>query len=57
MKYLLSLSAALLVVAGMPAMAQKNGGNSLVTQAITAEGGEAALRALKGVSMKGTARF
>jgi glyoxylase-like metal-dependent hydrolase (beta-lactamase superfamily II) len=55
MKYLISLSAVLLAVAGQPAHAQKN--NSLVSQAITAEGGESALRALKGVSMTGTAHF
>jgi glyoxylase-like metal-dependent hydrolase (beta-lactamase superfamily II) len=59
MKYVLSISAALLLAASQaqPAMAQKNGGNSLVNQAIAAEGGADALRALKGVTMKGTAHF
>src|SRR4051794_41007002 len=54
MRYLLSLTAALLAVAGQPALAQKG---NLVTQAITAEGGADALRSLKGVMMKGTAHF
>jgi glyoxylase-like metal-dependent hydrolase (beta-lactamase superfamily II) len=39
-----------------PAMAQKNG-NSLVSQAITAEGGADALRGLKGLNIKADAHF
>ena len=56
MRYLV-LTAALLAVASQPALAQKKADNSLVGQAITAEGGADALRALKGVTMKGTAHF
>ena len=58
MKYALAMSAALLLglTQVQPAMAQKNG-NSLVNQAITAEGGADALRALKGLSIKADAHF
>src|SRR5882672_7097743 len=59
MKYALAMSAALLLglTQVQPAMAQKNGNNSLVTQAIAAEGGADALRALKGLSIKADAHF
>src|ERR1700704_124976 len=58
MKYAFAMSAALLLglTQVQPAMAQKNG-NSLVNQAITAEGGADALRALKGLSIKADAHF
>jgi hypothetical protein len=54
MKYALAMSTALLLamIQVQPAMAQKNGNNSLVSQAIAAEGGADALRALKGVGIK-----
>jgi glyoxylase-like metal-dependent hydrolase (beta-lactamase superfamily II) len=59
MKYTFAMSAALLLAVSQvqPAMAQKNGNNSLVNQAITAEGGADALRALKGVVIKADAQF
>src|SRR5437660_12809009 len=59
MRYLLSASAALLLATSpaQPAMAQRNGGNSLVNQAIAAEGGADALRALKGLNIKADAHY
>src|SRR5438309_7037627 len=58
MKYALSISAALLLAIGQvqPSLAQ-NGANDLVKQAIAAEGGADALRALKGLAIKGEAKF
>jgi len=58
MKYLLSISTALLLAMSeaQPALAQ-DGANDLIKQAITAEGGADALRALKGLAIKGEARF
>src|SRR2546427_9699645 len=58
MKYALSISAALLLAMSQtqPSLAQ-NGANNLVQQAIAAEGGADALRALKGLAIKGEAKF
>ena len=58
MKYALSISAALLLAMSQvqPSLAQ-NGANDLVKQAIAAEGGADALRALKGLAIKGEAKF
>ena len=58
MKYTLSISAALLLAMSQaqPSLAQ-NGANNLVKQAIAAEGGADALRALKGLAIKGEAKF
>src|SRR5881296_1450995 len=58
MKYALSISAALLLTMSQtqPSLAQ-NGANNLVKQAIAAEGGADALRALKGLAIKGEAKF
>src|SRR3989475_10864373 len=58
MKYALSISAALLLAMSQtqPSLAQ-NGANNLVQQAIAAEGGADALRALKGPAIKGDAKF
>src|SRR5215472_6266944 len=58
MKYLLSISTALLLAMSeaQPALAQ-DGANDLIKQAITAEGGTDALRALKGLAIKGEAKF
>jgi len=57
MKHALSISAALLLAASQaqPAMAQKNG--NLVSQAVAAEGGADALRALKGLSIKAQVKY
>ena len=41
---------------GQPSLAQ-NGANNLVKQAIAAEGGADALRTLKGLAIKGEAKF
>src|SRR2546430_7240636 len=59
MKYALSISAALLLAMSQwqPAVAQNSSASNLVKQAIAAQGGEAALRALKGVTIKGDAKF
>ena len=58
MKYTLSISAALLLAMSQaqPSLAQ-NGASNLVKQAIAAEGGADALRALKGLAIKGEAKF
>jgi glyoxylase-like metal-dependent hydrolase (beta-lactamase superfamily II) len=58
MKYALAMSAALLLglVQAQPALAQKNG-NSLVNQAIAAEGGADALRALKALNIKADVHY
>src|SRR5438046_10341174 len=58
MKYTLSISAALLLAMSQaqPSLAQ-NGASNLVKQAIAAEGGADALRALKGLAIKGDAKF
>src|SRR5436309_13285062 len=58
MKYALSISAALLLAMSQmqPSLAQ-NGANDLVKQAIAAEGGADALRALKGLAIKGETKF
>src|SRR5215831_19014486 len=58
MKYALSIVAALLLAMSQtqPVLAQ-NGANNLVKQAIAAQGGADALRALKGLAIKGEARF
>jgi hypothetical protein len=58
MKYALSISAVLLLAMSQtqPALAQ-NGANNLIKQAIAAEGGADALRALKGLAIKGEAKF
>ena len=58
MKYLLSISTTLLfaISHAQPALAQ-DGANDLIKQAITAEGGVDALRALKGLAIKGEAKF
>ena len=58
MKYALSISAALLLAMSQvqPSLAQ-NGANDLVKQAIAAEGGADALRALKRLAIKGEAKF
>src|SRR5947208_8922643 len=58
MKYALSISAALLLAMSQvqPSLAQ-NGANDLVKQAIAAEGGADALCALKGLAIKGEAKF
>jgi glyoxylase-like metal-dependent hydrolase (beta-lactamase superfamily II) len=58
MKHVLSMSAALLLglIQVQPAMAQKNG-NSLVNQAIAAQGGAEALRSLKALNIKADAHF
>ena len=58
MKYTLSISAALLLAMSQaqPSLAQ-NGAANLVKQAIAAEGGADALRALKGLAIKGEAKF
>src|SRR5947207_13179377 len=58
MKYTLSISAALLLAMSQaqPSLAQ-NGASDLVKQAIAAEGGADALRALKGLAIKGEAKF
>jgi len=57
MKHVLSISAALLLAASQaqPAMAQKNG--NLVSQAVAAEGGADALRALKGLSIRAQVKY
>ena len=54
MKYVLSIAALLLAMSQQPASAQESG--NLVKQAVAAEGG-AELRALKGLAIKGDARF
>src|SRR5262245_14687617 len=58
MKYALSIVAALLLAMSQaqPALAQ-DGANDLIKQAIAAQGGADALRALKGLAIKGEARF
>ena len=57
MKYALWTAAFLLaMVQQQPALAQGNG-DSLVKQAVTAEGGADALRGVKGLSIKGDAKF
>ena len=58
MKYALSISAAVFLATSQtqPALAQ-NGANNLVKQAIAAKGGADALRALKGLAIKGEAKF
>ncbi len=58
MKYLLPITAALFLAASQaqPALAQ-NGANNLVKQALAAEGGADALRALKGVAIKAEAKY
>jgi glyoxylase-like metal-dependent hydrolase (beta-lactamase superfamily II) len=58
MKYLLSISTALLLAMSeaQTALAQ-DGANDLIKQAITAEGGADSLRALKGLAIKGEAKF
>src|SRR5439155_20270 len=58
MKYALSISAALLLAMSQvqPSLSQ-NGANDLVKQAIAAEGGADALGALKGLAIKGEAKF
>ena len=56
MKYALISAALLLGVSGaQPALAQKP--SDLVAQAVKAQGGADALRALKGVTIKGEAKF
>ena len=54
MKYVLSIAALLLAMSQQPASAQESG--NLVKQAVAAEGG-AELRALKGLAIKGDAKF
>src|SRR5438552_10347549 len=54
MKYVLSIAALLLAMSQQPASAQESG--NLVKQAVAAEGG-ADLRALKGLAIKGDAKF
>src|SRR2546422_1451159 len=54
MKYVLSIAALLLAMSQQPASAQGSG--NLVKQAVDAEGG-AELRALKGLAIKGDAKF
>src|SRR5260370_9980443 len=57
MKYALSIAALLLATGpGQPALAQNNAGD-LVKQAVAAEGGADALRGLKGLAVKGDAKF
>jgi glyoxylase-like metal-dependent hydrolase (beta-lactamase superfamily II) len=57
MKYALWISAFLLaMVQQQPALAQGNG-DSLVKQAVAAEGGADALRGMKGLAIKGDAKF
>ncbi len=57
MRYTLSIAAFLLaMIQQAPALAQGNG-DSLVKQAVTAEGGADALRGVKGLSIKGNAKF
>jgi glyoxylase-like metal-dependent hydrolase (beta-lactamase superfamily II) len=57
MRYALSLAALLLATSQMqPAFAQNSAGD-LVKQAVAAEGGADALRGLKGLAVKGDARF
>src|SRR5262245_66492451 len=58
MKYALSIVAALLLAMSQaqPALAQ-DGADDLIKQAIAAQGGADALRALKGLAIKGEARF
>ena len=58
MKYALSIAAALLLAMSQaqPALAQ-DGANDLIKQAIAAQAGADALRALKGLAIKGEAKF
>ena len=57
MKYALAVVILLLaLIPQQPALAQGNG-DSLVKQAVTAEGGADALRAVKGLAIKGDAKF
>ena len=57
MKYILSITALLLAMSQQqPALAQGNGDN-LVKQAVAAQGGADALRGLKGLAIKGDAKF
>jgi hypothetical protein len=59
MKYFLAVAALLFVMnTQQPAFAQAQGsGDNLVKQAVTAEGGADALRGLKGLAIKGDAKF
>src|SRR5262247_2730442 len=59
MKYVLSISAALLLTMTQwqPASAQGQAGNNLVNEAVKAQGGADALRALKGVAISGEAKY
>src|SRR5438132_2847728 len=58
MKYALSISAALLLaMSQVQSSLAQNGANDLVKQAIAAEGGADALCALKGLAIKGEAKF
>jgi glyoxylase-like metal-dependent hydrolase (beta-lactamase superfamily II) len=58
MKYKYALSIAVLLAAGQgqPAFAQNSAGD-LIKQAVAAEGGADALRGLKGIAVKGDAKF
>jgi glyoxylase-like metal-dependent hydrolase (beta-lactamase superfamily II) len=57
MKYALSITALLLATSQMPPAFAQNSAADLVKQAVAAEGGADALRALKSLAVKGDAKF
>src|ERR1700730_15427238 len=57
MKYALSITALLLATSQMPPAFAQNSASDLVKQAVAAEGGADALRALKSIAVRGDAKF
>jgi glyoxylase-like metal-dependent hydrolase (beta-lactamase superfamily II) len=57
MKYALSITALLLATSQMPPAFAQNSASDLVKQAVAAEGGADALRALKSLAVRGDAKF